>query len=108
MTRNDYGQAYIKGFERTVRFLISRGAQRDGAREAAQAGWARGWERLNQLRNEETVLPWVNAIALNADRGLLRKEAHHQPLRELTTKAGIDVAKIDVSRVLRECRPNER
>ncbi len=108
MTRSEYGQAYQAGFDRTVRFLISRGAQCDGAQEAAQAAWARGWERLVQLRNEDMVLLWVNTIALNVYRGILRRETLNQPLPELLSKSNIDVAAIDMDRILKFCRPSER
>jgi DNA-directed RNA polymerase specialized sigma24 family protein len=108
MTRAEYGQAYQTGFQRTVRFLISRGAQRDGAQEAAQAAWARGWERLGQLRSEDMVLRWVNSIALNSYRGVLRRELLNQPLPELSSTYRIDLARIDMDRVLKSCRPSER
>jgi RNA polymerase sigma-70 factor, ECF subfamily len=108
MTRNAFGAAYQSGFERTVRFLTSRGAPRDGALEAAQAAWVRGWERLNQLRNEDMILTWVNSIALNVYRGVARKQALSQPLPELHSKFKIDICAIDVDRVLQFCRPAER
>src|ERR1043166_2705510 len=108
MTRNAYGEAYRSGFDRTVRFLISRGAQRDSAQEAAHAAWARGWERLDQLRNEEMVLMWVNSIALNAYRRGLRRDTLNEPLPELSSHFRIDFAAIDVDRVLKFCRPIER
>jgi DNA-directed RNA polymerase specialized sigma24 family protein len=68
MTRDGYGQAYQRGFDRTVGFLVSRGVDRDSANEVAQAVWLRGWERLPQLRNESLVVTWVNTI-----RGWKRK-----------------------------------
>jgi DNA-directed RNA polymerase specialized sigma24 family protein len=109
MTGSTYGQAYQAGFERTIRFLISRGAGRDRAQEAAQAAWVRGWERLNQLRNEEMLLTWVNTIALNLYRRVLkREERFHQPLPELYSRLRIDMAAIDVARILKFCRPRER
>lgn len=109
MTRSAYGQAYQAGFERTIRFLISRGARRDGAQEAAQAAWARGWERLHQLRNSDMLLTWVNAIALNMYRRVLRTEVRfHEPLPELYSGLRIDTAAIDVARILKFCRPRER
>jgi len=108
MTRTSFGQAYQTGFDRTVRFLTSRGAPRDGAQEAAQAAWARGWERLNQLRNEEMILTWVNTIALNVYRGVARRQALTQPLPELHSKFQIDLSVIDADRVLKLCRPSER
>ena len=108
MTNTAFGEAYRTGFERTVRFLTSRGAPRDGALEAAQAAWVRGWERLNQLRNEEMVLTWVNSIALNVYRGVVRRQALTQPLPELHSKFKIDLCAIDLDRVLKFCRPCER
>jgi DNA-directed RNA polymerase specialized sigma24 family protein len=109
MTREGYGEAYQKGFELTVRFLLSRGAWRDHASEIAQAAWARGWERLDQLRNESLVLTWVNTIALNLHRGLLRREPLNQILPEISDwTEGVNLAAIDVAQVFRLCRPHER
>jgi DNA-directed RNA polymerase specialized sigma24 family protein len=109
MTRSAYGQAYQAGFERTVRFLISRGAATDGAQEAAQAAWVRGWERLNQLRDDDVLLTWVNTIALNIYRRVRHTEDRfNQPLPTLYSRLRIDLAAIDVARILRFCRPRER
>jgi DNA-directed RNA polymerase specialized sigma24 family protein len=108
MTREEYGQAYQRGFDLTVRLLLSRGAPRDRAREVAQAAWARGWERLSQLRNDCLVVTWVNTIALNVYRSVLRSEPAYQALPELYTKAGVNLAAIDVARILKICRPCDR
>lgn len=109
MSREEYGQAYQRGFEMTVRFLISRGVERDRAHEVAQAAWVRGWERLGQLRNERMVTTWVNTIALNVFRTLVRREPMNQTLLEQQhTTEGIDFAAIDVARVLTLCRPCDR
>jgi RNA polymerase sigma-70 factor (ECF subfamily) len=108
MTSTAYGEAYRAGFDRTVRFLMSRGAASDGAVEAAQAAWVRGWERLYQLRDEKMVLTWVNTIALNVYRGLLRKEKPVVPLRERHRQFEIDLAPIDVGIILTSCRRRER
>jgi DNA-directed RNA polymerase specialized sigma24 family protein len=108
MTRDEYGKAYQRGFDLTVRLLLSRGAPRDRAREVAQAAWVRGWERLSQLRNEELVVTWVNTIALNVYRSVLRSEPAYQALPELSTKAGVNLAAIDVARILKICRPCDR
>jgi DNA-directed RNA polymerase specialized sigma24 family protein len=109
MTSSGFGQAYQAGFERTIRFLISRGAPRDGAQEAAQAAWARGWERLHQLRNDDQLLTWVNTIALNMYRRILQtEERFNQPMPELYSRMRIDMAAIDVARILQFCRPRER
>jgi RNA polymerase sigma factor (sigma-70 family) len=109
MTRDGYGQAYQRGFELTVRFLVSRGVQRDNANEVAQAAWVKGWERLGQLRNESLVVTWVNTIALNVYRSLIRREPFNQTLLELHDKTvRIDLAAIDIARVLTFCRPSDR
>ncbi len=82
MNSSGYGQAYECGFERTVRFLISRGAQEDRARETAQAAWVQGLERLCQLRDDRMVIAWVNTIALNTFRRFRRREAPMLPLND--------------------------
>jgi DNA-directed RNA polymerase specialized sigma24 family protein len=108
MTNSIYGEAYQTGFERTVRFLISKGVGRDDAQEVAQAAWARGWECLNQLRSDNLVLTWVNTIALNIYRRALQSERRREPLPDLHSKLTIDMAAIDVARVLKSCQPRER
>lgn len=108
MNRDEYGQAYQRGFELTIRLLLSRGAPRDIAREVAQAAWTRGWERLNQLRNDSLVVTWVNTIALNVYRTALRSEPAYQTLPELRCKEGVNLAAIDVARILKVCRPGDR
>jgi DNA-directed RNA polymerase specialized sigma24 family protein len=51
---------------------------------------------------------WVNTIALNAYRGILRRESNFDALPELSTKNGVDLAAIEVSRILGLCRPRDR
>jgi DNA-directed RNA polymerase specialized sigma24 family protein len=109
MTRDGYGQAYQRGYELTVRFLLSRGLQRDTASEVAQAAWVRGWERRNQLRNEALVTTWVNTIALNVYRSFLRNETLNRELPELADRSvAIDLAAIDVAQLLNSCGPRDR
>jgi DNA-directed RNA polymerase specialized sigma24 family protein len=108
MTVETYGQAYQRGFDRTVRLLMSRGARLDCAREAAQAAWAKGWERIGQLRNESVVATWVNTIALNCHRRAMRSESHQLPLTELATTASVNLSVIDLDRYLARCRPSDR
>jgi RNA polymerase sigma factor (sigma-70 family) len=109
MTRDGFGQAYQRGFELTVRFLLSRGLRRDIASEIAQTAWVRGWERRGQLRNEALVVTWINTIALNAYRSLLRNESLNRELPELADRSvAIDLAAIDVARVLNSCGPRDR
>jgi DNA-directed RNA polymerase specialized sigma24 family protein len=110
MTRDGYGQAYQKGFDLTVRFLISRGLQRDTANEVAQAAWVRGWERHGQLRNDDFVITWVNTIALNVYRSLLRNETLvTREVGQIPDRVvAIDLAAIDVSRMLSSCASRDR
>ena len=56
LTREDYALAYKDGYSKTVRFLASTGAPMELAEEVAQAAWARGWERLSQLRHAKALL----------------------------------------------------
>jgi RNA polymerase sigma factor (sigma-70 family) len=108
MTREEYGQAYQRGFNLTVRFLVSRGLSYDSAQETAQAAWAKGWERLGQLRDQGMVLTWMNSIALNIHRSFIRREPLLQALPELSTSPKVNLAAIDVRRILKVCKMNDR
>jgi DNA-directed RNA polymerase specialized sigma24 family protein len=108
MTREEYGAAYQRGFNLTVRFLVSRGLSYDAAQETAQAAWAKGWERLGQLRDSNMVLTWMNSIALNIHRSYIRREPLLQTLPELSTSPKINLAAIDVRRILKCCKHNDR
>ncbi len=116
MTREGYGQAYQRGFDLTVRFLLSRGLRRDTASEVAQAAWVRGWERHDQLRNDDFVVTWVNTIALNVYRSLLRNEKlvtseklmNKEVQRVSDAVVAINLAAIDVGRMLNSCCVRDR
>jgi RNA polymerase sigma-70 factor (ECF subfamily) len=108
MTAEVYGQAYQRGFDRTIRLLRSRGARSECAREAAQAAWVKGWERINQLRNESFLTTWVNTIALNCYRTMIRSQEQQSPLTELPTGPNVNLAAIDLERFLAWSRPNDR
>src|SRR5579862_8456399 len=108
MTRDAFGLAYQSGFTGTIRFLISRGAKQEGAREAAQVAWVRGWERLHQLRNESMINTWVNSIALNTYRDSVRDAGRVRPLLEIHGGSEVDHAAIDAARILRCCPAADR
>ncbi|HLJ15087.1 MAG TPA: sigma factor-like helix-turn-helix DNA-binding protein [Bryobacteraceae bacterium] len=108
MTREDYGQAYQRGFPITVRFLVSRGLSYDNALETAQAAWAKGWERIDQLRDSNMVLTWMNSIALNLHRSFLRHEPSFVMLPELSAPPKVNLAAIDVRRILHCVRQSDR
>lgn len=62
-----------------------------------------------QLRNEGMIFTWVNAIALNIYRRLIRREAAHARLPALhEPTVNIQVAAMDVKRILEFCRPCDR
>jgi DNA-directed RNA polymerase specialized sigma24 family protein len=107
MTRDEYGQAYQVGFRLTVHFLVSRGIVGDAAGEAAQAAWARGWERIGQLRSSKMVVTWVNSIALNLYRSYLRRPIF-EDLRDVSVSFPTDCASIDLQRILSLCNSEER
>jgi DNA-directed RNA polymerase specialized sigma24 family protein len=106
--RDEYGDAYILGLQRTARFLMNRGAPPGYAEELSQAAWVRGWERLHQFRGESAVSAWVNTIALNLFRGELPQVRSMQPLMETQSDFRMDIAAIDASRILSFCRPGDR
>ena len=108
MSTQEFGSAYEKGFKLTIRFLCSRGLSRDCAREIAQAAWVRGWERLSQLREAKMLMTWMNTIALNLYRTSLRREPFLQELPELVAKCRTNLAVIDLERVLKTCKKNDR
>lgn len=111
MTREEYGNAYEKGYKLTTRFLASRGVPYSSAEDTAQAAWVRGWERIAQLRNTKMVVIWVNSIAMNLYRGCLRGEPLHQirgKFPEVPTGPNVNLAAIDVGRMLRASKESDR
>ena len=93
-----------------MRFLLSRGVAGTMADDLAQSAWLRGWERLSQLRDENMLVTWINTIAINQFRRAIRTErlrhALQQPLDEKSTH--INLAAIDVAKVLNLCRSPDR
>ena len=109
MTREEYGDTYQTGRERTIRFLLSRGVAAGLAPDIAQSAWLRGWERLSQLRDPQMILTWINSIALNQYRRVIRVERLHQELQQsVQGTSSLDLAAIDVSRIMGVCRPPDR
>ena len=108
MTRSDFGHAYQVGFKSTLRFLVSKGMPRDDAEETAQAAWTRGWERISQLRNEELLGTWINAIALNMYRRIARSDCRKKPLFDRSGGANVNTAAIDLAKLLKFCCSSDR
>jgi DNA-directed RNA polymerase specialized sigma24 family protein len=108
MTQEGYGQAYQKGFVRTVRVLRSRGASMHSAEDLAQTAWLQGWQKLDQLRDEGMIVSWVIAIAINYHRRNGQVEARYQDLSEICGDIGIDLTPVDVAKILKFCAPCDR
>ncbi|MEO8098717.1 MAG: sigma factor [Acidobacteriota bacterium] len=111
MTSIEFGEAYQTGITRTTAFLLSRGVPTGAAADIAQTAWMRGWEHLDQLREETVLGPWINAIALNQYRRVLRtrkREQEWKPAYSDLATTRLDLAAIDVSRILEACRPCDR
>jgi len=108
MTAEEYGSAYNSGFVRTVRLLVARGLSWDGAQETAQAAWVRGWEKRGQLRDGNTVMKWINTIALNMHRSNLRREPFLQDIPEVPAPPERHLAAIDVQLILETCKKKDR
>ena len=109
MTQERYEQAYQHGFVKTVRLLRSRGASRDDAEDVAQAAWLKGWQKLEQLRDEGAIVGWINTIAVNRHRRASLKQTRDQVLlRDVCGQIGIDSAPLDAAKILNHCRPRDR
>jgi RNA polymerase sigma factor (sigma-70 family) len=110
MDTNHFGNAYREGLQRTINFLISRGVPYDSAPDIAQSAWLRGWERLGQLRDESTLLAWINTIALNHFRRTLRTTCQEQTLAGFHDGRSVSMnwAAIDLARILLACTPKDR
>lgn len=108
MTADCYGRAYALGYQRTVRFLMSRGVEREKADDVAQSAWTKGWERIHQLRDTALLLRWVNSIALNCYRREVRDTPQFQALPELRCTSNVNLAALDLDQIVRRCRPANR
>lgn len=108
LTQEEYARAYEKGFNVTVRFLISRGLPFDSAADVAQAAWVKGWEHRHQLRDPSVVATWANTIALNLYRTSLRSEPKLQGLSDIEGRGYVSSAPVDVDRVLAQCKQKDR
>jgi DNA-directed RNA polymerase specialized sigma24 family protein len=111
MTRTQFGDAYKIGLRRTIAFLLSRGVPRDAVADVAQSAWMRGWERLQQLRDDRMILPWICTIALNQYRQIARTrslEEEWKPAHADLLTTALNCAAIDIAGILRCCEPADR
>jgi len=111
MTSQAFGTVYQQGLKRTIAFLLSRGVPYDTAPDVAQTAWLRGWERLDQLRDETMIVPWINTIALNSHRRAIRSQSREKEWKPSLTDSvttALNWAAIDISTILDSCRPSDR
>lgn len=87
---------------------MARGLSADAAQEIAQAAWARGWERLSQLRDSRTLVIWLNRVALNLYRTVLRREPTLEELPRSEQGPELNLAAIDAATILRKCKLPDR
>jgi RNA polymerase sigma factor (sigma-70 family) len=110
MDTKNFANTYRDGLQRTINFLLSRGVPFDSAPDIAQFAWLRGWERLGQLRDESTILAWINTIALNHFRRTLRAKSREEILRGDLDQRSVEIncAAIDLAKILEACSPKDR
>jgi RNA polymerase sigma factor (sigma-70 family) len=112
MTRADFGTAYEANYANTVRGLIARGLHRDDAMEIAQYAWAKGWERLSQLRDDNKIGAWVWMIAVHQANDLIEKRTRAREVCLEEQAIGSDGAnlidQLDVMRAIHSCAPRLR
>ena len=108
MTHSDFADAYVRGYSKTVRFLLSAGVPPDAADDAAQAGWARGWEKRAQLKEPDKILGWIKRISLNEFRNALRRERATEELGDRACPATAGPDALDAQRGLDRCTPEEQ
>lgn len=108
MTTVQFADAYRDGFARTIRFILSKGLNHSEAEEIAQTAWARGWERRAQLHDLKALPAWINTIALNMLRNVVRRrkrevtfEGYYFP----SSRPAGTAARLDLQRMLSSCNP---
>lgn len=108
ITPDQYAAAYEDGLKKTTRLLIARGSSPDRAEEAAQAAWAKGWERRGQLREKANVVCWINTIALNLYRSEFRRRDTGELPADVALGPATGPATIDLQKLLARCNPDDR
>jgi len=109
VTRQEFGDAYqSRGVRGTIRRLRKHGADCDQAEDLAQEAWARGWEHLEQLRDEALLTFWIDSIATNLLSSACRREWRTSQLTsDNEASFEIDLESIDLRRALGRCSPRQ-
>lgn len=105
--KNLFESGFHHGYVNTRRFLQSKGADRDMAEEIAQAAWARGWERQEQLRCPELLGSWVNSIAMNLWRSQVNRNRRFGDLPEDIMIFSKINEEMDAALILKSCQDGE-
>ena len=112
LNRTAFGRAYRDGYPTTIRFLMARGMGVGEAQEAAQAGWARAWERRESLRDPGRLLAWVSVISMNIYRRSFMRAKTHVPLDPSSHGAKVSAkaseVRAELAWALECCSPEER
>lgn len=109
LTTQAFERAYEQGHQKTIHFLMSCGFAEDQAQESAQMAWVTGWQRRYQIRDVAKTLSWVNTIALNFARSVVKGRRRMEALPESLHQEAPDVgALIDAHRILEWCSPRDR
>ena len=111
ITKHEFEKAYEAGREKTVRFLMSRGLSQPAAEDAAQAAWARGWEKRESLRKAGSIVGWINTIAFNIFRHRYRRNQRLEqaaPGHEIAVRGNQRTVSLDIERALDRCSAGDR
>jgi len=105
ISRAEFSRAYHESHTDTIHFLMAKGVPEQLAEDAAQAAWARGWEKRDSLRQVHRIAGWINSIALNIFRNSYRREKRLDPLPEsgLAAQPPRVGSRVDLQRGLKEC-----
>lgn len=109
--REQFGVAYKRAFMITKRRLTRCGLNPADAEDYAQSGWVRAWERYGQLRDPESIVSWVNSIAIRlvlSDRRHAARIVPMSPEYEPTTAPAIKLELIDLERGLKQIDVKKR
>lgn len=108
ISERKFSHAYKRDFDKTVRFLRSRGMSEDRAEEFAQGAWSRGWERRRQLQDPRRVSAWINTIAFNLFRNQCRKPRHDELPLNLAGPRPKHRHRLDAETLMKECSDRDQ
>jgi RNA polymerase sigma factor (sigma-70 family) len=108
VTPQEFAEAYRIGFPMTARLLMKKGLTPDLAVEISQTAWMKAWEHLAQLRNRDSLLPWVRCIALNHLRTFVKRSIRWETLENVAAFHPAVTARVESERILECCNEKQR